>query len=53
MATNSSGSGCSKDGEGMDCEHNNVDPKKSRKLPDSDHLEDNCKAGGFKINIKV
>jgi hypothetical protein len=27
MATNSSGSGCSEDGEGTDCEHNNVDPK--------------------------
>jgi hypothetical protein len=27
MATNSTGSGCSEDGEGMDCEHNNVDPK--------------------------
>lgn len=52
MATNSSGSGCSKDGEGMDCEHNNVDPK-VQKIATFWSSRRQLQGWRFKINIKV
>jgi hypothetical protein len=52
MATNSSGSGCSKDGEGMDCEHNNVDPK-AQKIATFWSSRRQLQGWRFQINIKV